>query len=300
MDATSSKFHDFDVLILGSGAAGLTTALHLDNSFNIAVISKGKLSSGSTAYAQGGISAVLDDSDSIEQHISDTLLAGGGLGDPQVVAKTVAEGKKVIEWLLSIGVDFTRDSGANSDQLHLTREGGHSRRRVVHVADATGNAVQNQLIEEVRSRKNIQALSNYIAIDLITAHKLGRSKNRCVGAYILNCETGHVEVFRAKFVILATGGASKVYLLHQQSRWRLRRWISHGLAGRLSRRQYGIHAIPSQLVYTTQTPSHTSSVKPCVAKAVKSYCRMAPNFYTNLTHVVCWHHVILLPAQSTI
>lgn len=212
MSATSTKFHDYDVLILGSGAAGLTTALHLDSSLSIGVISKGKLTSGSTTYAQGGISAVLDDNDSIEQHISDTLSAGAGLGDPQVVAKTVAEGKKVIEWLLSIGVDFTRERGTNSDQLHLTREGGHSRRRVVHVADATGNAVQNQLIEAVRSRKNIHTLSNYIAIDLVTAHKLGRSKNRCVGAYILNCDSGHVEVFRAKYVILATGGASKVYL----------------------------------------------------------------------------------------
>ena len=213
MSADSSKFHDYDVLILGSGAAGLTTALHLDPRLKIAVISKGELSSGSTAYAQGGISAVLDDNDSIEQHIADTLSAGAGLGDPDVVAKTVAEGKKVIEWLLSIGVDFTRDSNAgSSNQLHLTREGGHSRRRVAHVADATGNAVQNQLIDEVRNRANIDLHADYIAIDLVTTRKLGRPENRCVGAYILNCGSGHVEVFRARWVILATGGASKVYL----------------------------------------------------------------------------------------
>ena len=213
MSPKSPKFYDHDVLILGSGAAGLTTALHLDETLKIAVVSKGKLSSGNTAYAQGGISAVLDDNDSIEQHISDTLSAGAGLCNAEVVAKTVSEGKKVIEWLLSIGVDFTRDGNPTSThQLHLTREGGHSQRRVAHVADATGNAVQNQLIEAVRKRKNITALSNYIAVDLITTYKLGQSKNRCVGAYILNCETGHVEVFRAKCVILATGGASKVYL----------------------------------------------------------------------------------------
>ena len=213
MSADSSKFHDYDVLILGSGAAGLTTALHLDPRLKIAVISKGELSSGSTAYAQGGISAVLDDNDSIEQHIADTLSAGAGLGDPDVVAKTVAEGKKVIEWLLSIGVDFTRDSNAgSSNQLHLTREGGHSRRRVAHVADATGNAVQNQLIDEVRNRANIDLHADYIAIDLVTTRKLGRPENRCIGAYILNCGSGHVEVFRARWVILATGGASKVYL----------------------------------------------------------------------------------------
>lgn len=213
MSTNSPKFHDYDVLILGSGAAGLTTALHLDKRLSIAVISKGKLSSGSTAYAQGGISAVLDDNDSIEQHIADTLSAGAGLGDAEVAAKTVAEGKKVIEWLQLIGVDFTRDNNPNSThQLHLTREGGHSRRRVVHVADATGNAVQNQLIDEVKNRDNIDLHARYIAIDLITTRKLGHSENRCVGAYIFNCETGHVEVFRAKCVILATGGASKVYL----------------------------------------------------------------------------------------
>ena len=108
MSSSDHKFHEYDVLILGSGAAGLTTALHLNNDLRIAVISKGELSSGSTAYAQGGISAVLDDSDSIEQHISDTLSAGAGLGDPEVVAKTVSEGKKVIEWLQSIGVESQR------------------------------------------------------------------------------------------------------------------------------------------------------------------------------------------------
>lgn len=213
MSPISPKFHDYDVLILGSGASGLTTALHLQPNLKIAVISKGKLSSGSTAYAQGGISAVLDDNDSIEQHIADTLSAGAGLGDPEVVAKTVSEGNKVIEWLLSIGVDFTRNNDPNStSQLHLTREGGHSRRRVAHVADATGNAVQNQLIDEVKNRDNIDLHARYIAIDLITTRKLGLAENRCVGAYILNCETGHVKVFRAKCVILATGGASKVYL----------------------------------------------------------------------------------------
>ncbi len=214
MTTKFSKFHDYDVLILGSGAAGLAAALHLDKGLSIAVISKGEFTSGNTAWAQGGISAVLDDNDSIEQHINDTLLAGAGLGDPQVVAKTVSEGKKVIEWLLSIGVEFTRDSspGSSSHQLHLTREGGHSHRRVAHVADATGSAIQNQLIEQVRQRSNIDLHSQYIAIDLIMTKKLGLTENRCVGAYILNCDSGHVEVFRARYVILATGGASKVYL----------------------------------------------------------------------------------------
>lgn len=203
----------YDVLILGSGAAGLTTALNLDHRFNVAVVSKGELSSGSTSWAQGGISAVLDDDDSIEQHIKDTLSAGAGLGDPLTAAKTVAEGSRVIEWLLSIGVDFTHDNQpGNTNRLHLTREGGHSHRRVAHVADATGNAIQNQLIEQVEKRDNIELLANYIAVDLVTTRKLGMSENRCIGAYILNRHSGHVEVFNAKFVVLATGGASKVYL----------------------------------------------------------------------------------------
>ena len=206
-------FHDYDVLILGSGAAGLSTALHIDQNLRIGVISKAELSSGNTSYAQGGISAVLDDDDSFEQHIADTISAGAGLCDPDVVAKTVREGSRVIDWLLSIGVDFTRDSNPrNTQQLHLTREGGHSHRRVAHVADATGNAVQNQLIDEVRKRSHIDLHANYIAVDLITTRKLGHQDNRCVGAYILNCKTEEIEVFRAKNVVLATGGASKVYL----------------------------------------------------------------------------------------
>ena len=214
MDAIKAIFHQYDVLILGSGAAGLTTALNLAPEFKVGVISKGAPTSGSTNYAQGGISAVLDAGDSIEQHIKDTLAAGAGLGDPDTVAKTVAEGGKVIDWLLSIGVDFTRDqTSSHTHSLHLTQEGGHSKRRVVHVADATGSAVQNQLLQQVRKRSNIDLISDYIAIDLITTRKLGHSgPNRCVGTYVLNQKTEHVEVFSANFVILATGGASKVYL----------------------------------------------------------------------------------------
>ena len=213
MSSKPSKFHDYDVLILGSGAAGLSTALHIDQSLRIAVLSKAALSSGNTSYAQGGISAVLDDEDSFDQHIADTISAGAGLCDPDVVAKTISEGSDVIDWLLSIGVDFTRDNNPQSThQLHLTREGGHTHRRVAHVADATGNAVQNQLIDEVRKRDHIDLYANYIAVDLITTHKLGLQGNCCVGAYIFNIESGEVEVFRAKNVVLATGGASKVYL----------------------------------------------------------------------------------------
>ena len=210
---SQSKTKQYDVLILGSGAAGLSAALHLQPHLSVAVISKAELNSGNTSWAQGGISAVLDRDDSLAQHIEDTISAGAGLCDPEVVEKTVSEGREVIDWLLSIGVEFTREKAFhNRHHLHLTQEGGHTHRRVAHVADATGDAVQNQLITQVRQREQIDLLSNHIAVDLITAGKLGHQQERCVGAYILNLDTGRVEVFRSQFVILATGGASKVYL----------------------------------------------------------------------------------------
>lgn len=210
---SKSKTKDYDVLIIGSGAAGLSAALHVSKNLSVAVISKAELNSGNTAWAQGGISAVLDHDDSLENHIEDTISAGAGLCDIEVVKKTISEGSKVIDWLLSIGVKFTREQNYhNVHQLHLTREGGHTHRRVAHVADATGDAIQNELIAQVQQHQNIDLLSNYIAVDLITARKLGGEKDKCLGAYILNLSNGHVEVFRSKSVILATGGASKVYL----------------------------------------------------------------------------------------
>lgn len=205
--------NQYDVLILGSGAAGLSAALHLDPQLNIAVLSKAKLDSGNTSWAQGGISAVLDHDDSLDKHIEDTISAGAGLCDPKIVEKTVSEGREVIDWLLSIGVQFTQEKAPhNEHKLHLTQEGGHTHRRVAHVADATGDAVQNQLITQVLQRKRIHLLSDHIAVDLITTRKLGHHDDRCIGAYILNIKTGHIEVYRARFVILATGGASKAYL----------------------------------------------------------------------------------------
>lgn len=210
---SNSNINQYDVLILGSGAAGLSAALHLDPQLNIAVLSKAKLDSGNTSWAQGGISAVLDHDDSLDKHIEDTISAGAGLCDPEIVEKTVSEGREVIDWLLSIGVQFTQEKAPhNEHKLHLTQEGGHTHRRVAHVADATGDAVQNQLITQVRRRKRIHLLSDHIAVDLITTRKLGHLDDRCIGAYILNIKTGHIEVFRARFVILATGGASKAYL----------------------------------------------------------------------------------------
>ena len=210
--------HDFDVLIIGSGAAGLSLALRLQSTLRIAVISKGPLDDGSTAWAQGGISAVMDENDSIDLHMADTIDAGAGLCSEDAVRHTVSHGKEMITWLMELGVKFTRETGLDGKSyLHLTREGGHSHRRVVHAADATGWAVENALIKNIFAQNNVSIFEHHIAIDLITTHKLYNSKktnkkNKCVGAYILDTDKQQVETFRAKYIVLATGGASKVYL----------------------------------------------------------------------------------------
>ncbi len=205
--------HTHDVLIIGSGAAGLSLALRLADQLHVAVLSKGPLMEGSTLHAQGGVSAVMDAEDSIESHVQDTLNAGAGLCDERVVRFTVERARAAIEWLLGMGVPFSQATGPDGNaSLHLTREGGHSFRRVVHAADATGHAVETTLAAQARRHPRIELFEQHIAIDLITTRKLTGRGNRCVGAYVLNRDTDHVEVFKARSVVLATGGASKVYL----------------------------------------------------------------------------------------
>ncbi|PCJ49540.1 MAG: L-aspartate oxidase [Gammaproteobacteria bacterium] len=209
MNNNCSKLHD--VIIIGSGAAGLSCALQLSDLGSIAVLSKGPLPEGSTFYAQGGIAAVLDSNDSVKSHVDDTLMAGAGLCNKEVVEYTVSHSREAINWLIDNGVQFSRDT--DDKQYHLTKEGGHSHRRIIHSADTTGQEVQTTLVEAVKAQPSIKLFEQYNAIDLITTKKLDSSKSSyCYGIYALNKGTGEVEVFQSRFIILATGGASKVYL----------------------------------------------------------------------------------------
>lgn len=208
-----SDTDSFDVMIIGSGAAGLSLALILAERARVVVLSKGELAESATFYAQGGISAVMDHADSVESHIEDTLVAGAGLCRPDAVDYIVRHGRERIEWLIAQGVPFsTRTSKSGLVEFHLTREGGHSHRRVVHAADGTGRAIEETLVERVRAHPNITLLEQHMAIDLITTAKLGRTPDRCVGAYVFDLDRRRVRTIAARFSVLATGGAGKVYL----------------------------------------------------------------------------------------
>lgn len=204
-----------DVLIIGSGAAGLSLALKLADHADVAVLSKEELIEGATLYAQGGVSAVLDEHDSIQSHVEDTLQAGAGLCDPDIVRFVVERASKSVDWLVGQGVDFTKtkedETGSNST-FHLHKEGGHSHRRIIHAADATGKEIETTLEARVRAHSNIDLFEHHIAVDLITSKKLGKPEDRCLGAYVLDVIDNKVNVFSARNVILATGGAGKAYL----------------------------------------------------------------------------------------
>ena len=205
---------DFDTLIIGSGLAGLTLALNLAQSKKVCLVTKQALLDSASGWAQGGIAAALSEEDSPDAHIRDTLAAGAGLCDEAVTRYVVENGPRAIQWLITQGVPFTRDQ-SNETGYHLTREGGHSVRRVIHAADTTGQAVQLTLGKKVRAHPDITVLERHIAIDLITGAKLGhsdKSVNRCYGAYVLDSTADRVDTIAAHSTVLATGGAGKVYL----------------------------------------------------------------------------------------
>ncbi|MFK7975582.1 MAG: L-aspartate oxidase [Halioglobus sp.] len=200
-----------DVLVIGSGAAGLSLALHLPAHYRVALLSKADLNQGSTYWAQGGMAAVLHDSDTIDSHVEDTLDAGAGLCKREAVEFTVSNSRRCVEWLIEQGVDFdrnenTKPSGEVGEDYHLTMEGGHSHRRIIHAADRTGRAISEVLTERAEECENIEIFTHRMAVDVVV------ESGRCQGAYILDQRTGHVDLFEAKAVILATGGASKAYL----------------------------------------------------------------------------------------
>ena len=205
----------FDVLIVGSGLAGLSAALLLSERYKVAIITKRAVVEGSSGWAQGGIAAVWDKDDSFAAHVDDTLIAGAGLCDVKATQFVVEQAPQAIAWLQKMGVPFSEEDG----QLHLTREGGHSARRIVHVTDATGAAVQRTLIDRVQNTPNISLFEHHTLVDLITTDKLKKREHqdvsqptRCLGLYALDEATDEVLTFEAPHTLLATGGAGKVYL----------------------------------------------------------------------------------------
>ncbi|HDR9915059.1 L-aspartate oxidase [Escherichia coli] len=205
--------HSCDVLIIGSGAAGLSLALRLADQHQVIVLSKGPVTEGSTFYAQGGIAAVFDETDSIDSHVEDTLIAGAGICDHHAVEFVASNARSCVQWLIDQGVLFDTHVQPNGEEsYHLTREGGHSHRRILHAADATGREVQSTLVSKAQNHPNIRVLERSNAVDLIVSDKIGLpGTRRVVGAWVWNRNKETVETCHAKAVVLATGGASKVY-----------------------------------------------------------------------------------------
>lgn len=205
----------FDVAIIGSGLAGLTTALQLAEKLRVVVICKRSVSENASRWAQGGIAAVRDPADTVAEHVEDTLIAGGGLCEKEAVQFILENASNAIDWLVEQGVPFSREDDpaqfTDLNGFHLTREGGHSHRRILHVADATGDAVQTALEAKVKNHPNIELYEHHMVIDLITGERLGQSDAGVLGAYVLDENSGRVTTLACPYIVLACGGAGKVY-----------------------------------------------------------------------------------------
>jgi L-aspartate oxidase len=204
---------EYDFVVIGSGIAGLSFALQAAKHGPVAVITKRKGADTNTAWAQGGIACVMSDEDSFELHVRDTLEAGAGLCDEKVVRTIVTEGPVRIQELVDVGLQFDERQVSGHREFDLGKEGGHSKRRVLHVRDVTGREIEETLLRELGRQSHVDLLENHMAVDLITAAKLGfAAEDRCLGVYVLDEKTGEVETIRSDCVVLATGGCGKVYL----------------------------------------------------------------------------------------
>jgi len=210
-----AEVHRYDYVVLGSGIAGLTFALNVAESGSVAVITKKNRAESNTNYAQGGIACVTSEEDTFDLHVRDTLESGAGLCHEDVVRGIVEEGPARIKELIELGMSFSeRENGGSKHELDLGKEGGHSKRRILHAKDVTGREIESALLTALALHPNVEIFEDHAAIDLITRRKLGftTSENRCVGVYVLDCKTGKVETFACRHLLLATGGCGKVYL----------------------------------------------------------------------------------------
>ena len=210
-----SDRRDFDFLVIGSGIAGLFFALRVADHGKVGLVTKKRAADSATNWAQGGIAAVSSNEDSVEDHVRDTLVAGAGLCREPVVRFVVERGPRTIESLLKLGVEFDRAAGPDGQRapFDLGREGGHTRRRILHHRDATGREIERVLLSRAAAHPNVTLFENHCAVDLLTSRKVGLAgENRALGAYVLDAATGQVERFQARMTLLATGGAGKVYL----------------------------------------------------------------------------------------
>ena len=239
---------EYDFVVIGSGIAGLSFALKAAKHGSVAVVTKRKGADTNTAWAQGGIACVTSDEDSFELHVRDTLEAGAGLCDEAVVRTIVTEGPERIRELAELGLQFDEREIHGHRELDLGREGGHSKRRVLHVRDVTGREIEETLLRELGRQSHVQLLENHMAVDLITAAKLGfATEDRCLGVYVLDEKTGEVETIRSDRIVLATGGCGKGLFVHDESRHRDWRRRGDGVARRRGDREHGVHPVSSDL-----------------------------------------------------